>query len=736
MTRLAAPVIVVDMGGTTTRTGIFDNGFVLRDVSRFTTPRCPDVARAREMHLDLVAAEVSRCRAAQPGQGPRKVGVAVGATVQAPGIIRNAAMLWGEAFTGFDLLAALRARLPWADVVICNDIAAAAWRYRECGRFALLTVSTGVAVRIFDDALPFASKLIDDDDGLSGEIGHVLLYRPGSAPGARDGEPICECGNAGDLCSYTSGPATARLAAARAEQYPGLWQASVLCQACAGEPARITTRALAAAASVSDEFVTGVLEVSTRPLAALILQLSALLGLRRFVVMGGFANGVGEPWFTALRANLCDLLPQGGWFTGWTSADVAALVSPGVGDDNDSLLGMGAYLAERLDQVRELRKPVGAADTVICQRQRPKCGREQFLARIAFAGVCGTDLQIMRGERDCEPGVLGHECVAQVVKVGAAAVGCGVEPGDVITVNPNHPTDEHEKLGHNLPGILRDVAVWDRSMVDRGQVIALPSDSSAAWVLLEPLSCTVRSLQVGRQDWAGRQVLVVGAGIAGLLHALLAHHWGADRVLVVSRGARRLGTAVSRGLIQASDCLAIAGDGGDWCASLEASAGARSLDSVIVAVSDGRGAAIVESLWPYLADGASVHLFGGFPPFAEIRTPRGKAPAHVIRSTGKPWEVSLPGGRTCALVGSRGSSGDDFQAAKDVLLSGDLDSAMTALVTHVISLDAAPAVLSELAATGCVRGEPALRVVVDLRLTGHTVHPVNGTPLPQIGVEP
>jgi threonine dehydrogenase-like Zn-dependent dehydrogenase/predicted NBD/HSP70 family sugar kinase len=724
-------MIVVDMGGTTTRIALFHHEHLL-DVTRFATPEHPVAMPARQAQLDRIAAEVDRLRRAHPEQQTREVGVAVGATIDTDGCIRNASILWGEASAGFDLGAALRARLPWADLVLSNDIAAAAWRYQELGRFALVTVSTGLAIKIFDDDLPFAAKLIADADGLGGEIGHV---RVGTGPDAGrhpSTEPAwCECGNRGDLCSYSSGPATVRAAVRQAGDFPAQWRASVLYSLCGGQPDRITSHLLADAARSGDAFTAPILDASTRPLAGVILQASALLGLRQFVVMGGFAHGIGKPWFDSLRANLRDLLPGGGWFTGWTGADADALVQPSAADDNDSLIGMGRFLTERRLQVRELRKPTGQTRAVVRRASRPGCGREQFAARIVYAGVCGTDLQILRGERGCEPGVLGHECVAEVVETGRDIR--GLAPGQLITVNPNHPHDEHDKIGHNLPGIIRDVAIWDQHMIDRGQVIPLPGERSAEWVLAEPLACAVRSLRGGHDDWTGRRVLVIGAGVSGLLPVLLARRWQARQVLLANRGARRLRAASALGLLEDRDCVLL---DADWRASLTAVTEGAPLDDVIVAVSGTAGPALVEQLWPFLADGAIVYLYGGFPPDATIRVPAAVQPVAVqpIRSRGERRAVDLPGGRSCTLIGSRGAGAGEFRAACDLLgapVPGQ--PRFGTLISHIVSLDAAPAVLDELAATGCVDGDPALRVVVDLELRGRRIRRVQPAELAGAG---
>jgi predicted NBD/HSP70 family sugar kinase len=336
--------ICVDMGGTTTRIGRCTGTALLPGAIRFDTPKPAGDSSLRDAHLDRIAGAVERLRCAEPDPRPRAVGLAVGATVDSAGRVRNASMLWHETYAGFDLAGAMARRLPWADIAVANDIAAAAWRYRSLGRFALVTVSTGVAVKVFDDRLAPDHKLVQDAEGLGGEVGHVRVERPSALAGAAT--PWCECGNTGDLCSYVSGPATTRLAALLAGAWPGRWRGSKLSVLCEGDAGRVTTRELAAAANSGDDFAAAVLRVSTRPLAGQMLHMSALLGLRRFVVMGGFAHGVGEPWFAALRTNLGELLPVGGWFTDWTGADLDALVQPSRGDD-DSLVGMAAFLAAR-----------------------------------------------------------------------------------------------------------------------------------------------------------------------------------------------------------------------------------------------------------------------------------------------------------------------------------------------------------------------------------------------------
>jgi threonine dehydrogenase-like Zn-dependent dehydrogenase len=703
--------VVVDVGGTTTRVGLARDGRLVGPVLRVPTPSPrtgTPVALARDELMDLIAEHAQRLRAEHRVE---VVGVAFGAVVTTAGVVRNASMLWLEPSAGFDVAGALRARLPWATVRVLNDVSAAAWHYRALGRFALVTVSTGVAIKVFDAGLPPEKRLVLDADGVGGEAGHTVVDpvaagRPGAralgrsaAVGDRDaaaelerlGLPWCECGAVGDLCSFTSGPAVVRAAAARARRRPGSFAASVLAELTGGEPARIDAAALAAAAARADPFTGAVLRGATRQLAARLLQVCADLGLRTVVVVGGFAEGVGRPWLQFLRRNLDELVVDAGWFTGWKAADLDRLVIMPPDAQDAPLRGMAAYLRD--GTVVEAVKPIGAGRLVLREVERPACGREQFLLRPRFAGVCGTDLQMLRGERGCEPGVPGHEVVAEVVEVGAGVT--GLEPGDVVGLNPNNPLDDDDKLGHNRPGVFTELIVGDAGWLRRGQVVPLPRTAGARETLLEPLAAVVRARELTAAHAPGRRVLVVGAGVAGLLHAALARHHGAGAVLIAGRSPERLRRAVELGLCAPEHAIELGPD----------LAGAEA-DTAVVAVSGGAGAAVTETLWPALAAGAAVHLFGGFGAGDTVAS----VPVGPLRATATSARVRSPVGRDAVLVGSRGGRREDYLAAVELPLGDVLDR----LVSHVVPLRALPDVAAELAAHGTVGGEAALRVVVDI----------------------
>ncbi|OLE25797.1 MAG: hypothetical protein AUG49_09865 [Catenulispora sp. 13_1_20CM_3_70_7] len=731
--------VVVDVGGTSTRVAAHRDGRIAGDVVDFPTPSPHgtqrSVAECRDELFDTIARHAARLRGtgdeAGDGDGD-EIGVSFGAVLSRSGIVRDASVLWSRPCQGFDVHAALRARFPATRISILNDVAAAAWHYRASGRFALVTVSTGVAFKVFDAALPADRRVLVDAEGLGGESGHAPVgpvpLGPVRALGqaAADGDPAalaelerlglpwCACGAVADLCAYASGPGAVRLAAGLARREPDRYAASALA-ALAADPSRIETAALATAAAQGDAFTAQVLRESTAPLAARILQLCADLGLSRVLIVGGFAHGVGAPWLAALREGIRALAVDGGWFRDWTPRQLDELVSLPPDSGLASLAGMAAYLAERsrerdLGLVRLAVKPVGEPSLVLVSAPRPACGREQFLLRPRYAGICGTDLQILRGERGCEPGVPGHECVAEVVEVGDAVDGLAV--GDTVTLNPNNPLDDEEKIGHNRDGVFGELLRFDRGMLRRGQVIRLSTPAEPRSVLLEPLAAVVRAQDLTGAAAPAKRVLVVGGGVTGLLHLMVAARRGATDVFLASRSADTRKRALALGLCRPERVLPL---GSALAEAIRRQTDGDGVDTAIVAVGGGAGPAVLESVWPALAQGGAVHLFGGFPADAAIPVGGGAVSSALeIRAGARTVRTMTPAGRSAWITGSRGGLHDDFLTAHRYCHDSDgTPLAVEKLISHLIRLDELPAVAAELAGRGTVGGQPAARVVID-----------------------
>jgi len=178
-------------------------------------------------------------------------------------------------------------------------------------------------------------------------------------------------------------------------------------------------------------------------------------------------------------------------------------------------------------------------DIRIEERPVPEIGPGELLVRIIASGICGSD--VMEWYRlDRAPLVLGHEIAGEV-----AAVGGGVEQykeGDRIAVahhvpcntcryclSGNHTVCDTLRQTNFDPGGFTEYVRLPAINVDRG-VFLLPDDMSFEnATFIEPLACILRG-QRRAQFKPGQNVLVIGSGISGLLHIMLARASEAGRI--------------------------------------------------------------------------------------------------------------------------------------------------------------------------------------------------------------
>lgn len=182
----------------------------------------------------------------------------------------------------------------------------------------------------------------------------------------------------------------------------------------------------------------------------------------------------------------------------------------------------------------------------------------QVKLRIGAAGICGTDLHIIRGTWPSRPPVvLGHEFCGTVVEVGSAVRNLSL--GDrVVGSNPAYTCGNcyHCRAGNDFmcaervsAGYHIDGAFAEYLCIDASRCHRLPDHVSFREAALgEPLAVAVHAVIERTSVHAGDLVLVSGPGCVGLLTLQVAKLEGA-RVVVAGLGrdqgrlecARRLG---------------------------------------------------------------------------------------------------------------------------------------------------------------------------------------------------
>jgi L-iditol 2-dehydrogenase len=191
-------------------------------------------------------------------------------------------------------------------------------------------------------------------------------------------------------------------------------------------------------------------------------------------------------------------------------------------------------------------------DVRIEEIPKPEIGNGEFLLKVMASGICGSDVtEWYRVPK--APKVLGHEATGVIAETGAEVAEYRV--GDRVFVSHHVPCNKCRYClsGHHtacetlhtsnyFPGGFSEYIRVPRINVERG-VYRLPLDMSyEEGTFIEPLACVVRGQRlaaVKKED----TVLVIGGGVAGLLHAQLARFRGVRRVVVADLNLYRLGLA-------------------------------------------------------------------------------------------------------------------------------------------------------------------------------------------------
>lgn len=236
----------------------------------------------------------------------------------------------------------------------------------------------------------------------------------------------------------------------------------------------------------------------------------------------------------------------------------------------------------------------------------------ELVVDMKACGLCGTDLEKIRGEYTASMPVVGHEAVGVVSAVGAGVAGFRV--GD--RVFPHHHVPCYEcyycrsgsetmcdryRSSNIVPGGFSEAFRVPRWNVDQGGVLRLPPTMGFSVAsLVEPLACCARAvkrLSLKPTD----SVLVAGVGPVGMMHALLVGDLGAKVIVSdVSDGRLNLAERAGVGVV-----LNAANE--DVPARVRSETEGRGADAAIVA--SGSNGAVLQALRS-VRKGGKVCLFG------------------------------------------------------------------------------------------------------------------------------
>jgi len=258
-------------------------------------------------------------------------------------------------------------------------------------------------------------------------------------------------------------------------------------------------------------------------------------------------------------------------------------------------------------------KLAGPGTLVLEERAEPTPGPGEITVTLAACGVCGTDLEKLRGNYRTA-GVIGHEPVGRVAEVGAGVGGLAV--GDRVFVHHHVPCYACEVCARgdytfcptysktNIdPGGFADTFRVPRENVERNAVLKL--ERSVDWdagALLEPAGCALTAIRRVAMP-SGASVLVLGLGPVGILYARIARALGATWVGGTEIAPLRRAAAERGGIDVTLDPRHPA----EVRAAVDAATKGRGVDLAVVATGL---PSVVKSATELVRRGGTVNFFG------------------------------------------------------------------------------------------------------------------------------
>jgi L-iditol 2-dehydrogenase len=193
----------------------------------------------------------------------------------------------------------------------------------------------------------------------------------------------------------------------------------------------------------------------------------------------------------------------------------------------------------------------GPADVRVEEVEDPEPGPGEAVCEVLACGVCASDVTDWYVAARL-PAVLGHEPTGVVLAVGDGVV--NVAPGDRVAIHHHAPCGEcrrcrrgHETMCEQFrataldPGGFAEKVCLSAPLT--AELLVLPEGMDAvAATLTEPLACVLRAQRRSGLR-PGDSLLVVGAGVNGLLQIAAAHAQAVEAVWVREPRPERLALA-------------------------------------------------------------------------------------------------------------------------------------------------------------------------------------------------
>jgi len=198
---------------------------------------------------------------------------------------------------------------------------------------------------------------------------------------------------------------------------------------------------------------------------------------------------------------------------------------------------------------------------------KPDIGPDEILLKVMASGICGTDV-VEWYRLPKAPRVLGHEATGIIDEAGEKVTKYKV--GDRVFVSHHVPCNKCrycQKDSHTAcetlhttnyyPGGFSQYIRVPKINVETGVYKLTPNMSYEEGTFIEPLACAVRGQRLANIH-KDETILIIGSGMAGILHIQLAKLKGAQKIVAADINPDRLKLAEKFGadhVIDAKDDL-------------------------------------------------------------------------------------------------------------------------------------------------------------------------------------
>ncbi|MFP7478926.1 zinc-dependent alcohol dehydrogenase [Terribacillus saccharophilus] len=197
---------------------------------------------------------------------------------------------------------------------------------------------------------------------------------------------------------------------------------------------------------------------------------------------------------------------------------------------------------------------IGLETLSVEQRKIPSPGKGEALIKIAYAGICGTDMMIYQGKhpRAKAPLIMGHEFSGTIEALGSESC---FSKGDKVVIEPTLScgtckaceAGQHQVCKYlKLIGIDMDGGFASFAVVPINKLIKAPDVELSHAALTEPLAVAVHTIKRSGLQ-IGNTIIILGGGPIGLLIGLVAKQAGAGEVLISDISPYRLSKAKELG---------------------------------------------------------------------------------------------------------------------------------------------------------------------------------------------